>query len=111
MNSYGCTAYVQHDIVVGPEFTFYIPNAFTPNGDGVNDFFFGTGIGIDTYDLYIFDRWGNMIFHGHDLNDMWNGKANGGSEIAQQDVYVWKVKLTDVFGKKHNYIGTVTLVK
>ena len=52
-----------------------------------------------------------MIFHGHDLNDMWNGKANGGDDMAQQDVYVWKVKLTDVFGKKHNYIGTVTLVK
>jgi gliding motility-associated-like protein len=110
-NTFGCWDTIQHDVSIGPEFTFFIPNAFTPNGDGVNDYFFGQGIGIDKYDLFIFDRWGNMIFHGHDLNDMWNGKANGGNDVAQQDVYVWKVKLTDVFGKKHNYIGTVTLVK
>ncbi len=111
VNSFGCIDSVQHYVEIGPEFTFFIPNAFTPNSDGTNDFFFGQGIGIVDYDLFIFDRWGNEIFHGHDLNDMWNGKANGGSDIAQQDVYVWTVKLTDVFGKKHNYIGTVTLVK
>lgn len=110
-NSYGCFGSVTHPVEIGPEFTFFIPNAFTPNGDGVNDFFFGQGIGIVDYDLYIFDRWGNVIFHGSDLNEMWNGRANGGDDVAQQDVYVWKVKLTDVFGKKHNYIGTVTLVK
>lgn len=110
-NSDGCMDTVDHVIEIGPEFTFYIPNAFTPNGDGINDFFFGQGIGIVEYDLLIFDRWGNMIFHGNDLNDMWDGKANGGSEVAQQDVYVWKVRLKDVFNKGHNYIGTVTLVK
>ncbi len=110
-NADGCWDTIQHPVEIGPEFTFFIPNAFTPNGDGVNDYFYGQGIGIVNYDLYIFDRWGNMIFHGHDLNDMWNGKANGGDDMAQQDVYVWKVKLTDVFGKKHNYIGTVTIVK
>lgn len=111
VNSYGCVGTVSHYVEIGPEFTFFIPNAFTPNGDGTNDFFFGQGIGIVDYTLLIFDRWGNEIFTGHDLNDMWNGKANGGSEVAQQDVYVWKVHLTDCFGKKHNYIGTVTLVK
>lgn len=110
-NVYGCTDFVSHYVEIGPEFTFFIPNAFTPNGDGTNDFFFGQGIGIVDYDLFIFDRWGNQIFHGDDLYDMWDGRANGGDDVAQQDVYVWKVKLTDVFGKKHNYIGTVTLVK
>ncbi|MFL5763373.1 MAG: PKD domain-containing protein [Bacteroidia bacterium] len=110
-NSYGCVDTTVKPIEIGPEFTFYIPNAFTPNGDGVNDYFYGQGIGIIKYDLMIFDRWGNLIFEGNDLNKMWDGKANGGDEIAQQDVYVWKVHLTDVFQKKHSYIGTVTLVK
>lgn len=106
-----CYATVSHTIDVGPEFTFYIPNAFTPNGDGINDYFNGTGIGIDKYELFIFDRWGNNIFYTDSLGKPWDGKANHGAEMAQQDVYVWKVKLTDVFGKKHNYIGTVTIVK
>jgi gliding motility-associated-like protein len=111
-NSYGCRDTVQHPVEIGPEFTFFIPNAFTPNGDGVNDLFYGQGIGIKKYDIYIFDRWGNMIYHGDDINTaMWDGRANHGDEVAQQDVYVWKVRLTDVFEKKHNYIGTVTLVK
>lgn len=110
-NNDGCADTTQQDIIIGPEFTFYIPNAFTPNGDGVNDFFFGTGIGIKIYDIYIFDRWGNMIYHGDNIyTSRWDGKANHGSDTAQQDVFVWKVKLTDVFGKKHNYIGTVTLI-
>lgn len=112
VNAQGCVDEVAHPIEVGPEFTFYIPNAFTPNGDGVNDYFFGQGIGIVKYDIYIFDRWGNMIYHGDDIDaSKWDGRANHGADVAQQDVYVWKVKLTDVFGKKHNYIGTVTLVK
>jgi gliding motility-associated-like protein len=110
-NSYGCWDTVPHYVYIGPEFTFFIPNAFTPNGDGINDYFQGAGIGIAVYDIWIFDRWGNMIWHTEDLSDKWNGKANGGPEQAQQDVFVWKVKLLDVFGKTHRYMGTVTLVK
>ena len=52
-----------------------------------------------------------MIFRGKELTAKWDGIANDGEEIAQIDVYVWKVTLTDVFFKTHNYIGTVTLVK
>lgn len=110
-NKDGCVNRIEHLIEIGPEFTFYIPNAFTPDGDNINDKFSGKGIGIVTYDFTIFDRWGNLIFHSTKLEDQWDGRANGGEEIAQQDVYVWKVKLTDCFGKKHSYIGTVTLVK
>ena len=110
-NADGCYDTVSHEIFIGPAFTFFIPNVFTPNGDGINDYFFGSGIGIVKCDLWIFDRWGDMIFHGKDLNDKWNGIANDGDRIAQMDVYVWKVTLTDVFDKVHNYIGIVSLVK
>lgn len=94
-----------------PEFTFYAPNTFTPNGDGKNDVFMGYGTFIQNYDLMIFDRWGDQIFRTDDLNKWWDGKANGGSEIAQEDVYIYVVNLTDFNNKKHKFIGHVTLIK
>lgn len=110
-NTDGCYDTVAHEVFIGPEFTFFIPNVFTPNADGTNDYFFGSGIGIIKYDLWIFDRWGDMIFHGKELHDKWDGRANDGGNMAQIDVYVWKVRLTDVFNRVHYYIGTVTLVE
>jgi len=98
-NANGCYDSIKHEVIIGPDFTFYIPNAFSPNGDGTNDLFFGIGIGIIKYEIHIFDRWGNMIFHGENLYDTWDGKANGGNDVAQQDIYVWKVSLTDVFNE------------
>ncbi len=110
-NASGCADTIIHEIVIGPEFSFFIPNAFTPNNDGTNDYFRGEGIGILKYELMIFDRWGNMIFYSDDLNKAWDGKANNGTQVSQQDIYVWKVKLTDVFKKKYDYIGTVTILR
>jgi gliding motility-associated-like protein len=110
-NQYGCmdTAYVP--VEIGPEFTFYIPNAFTPsNNDGINDYFNGIGIGIAEYEMWIFDRWGERIFYTNDINKGWDGKVQGKSPEGKQDVYTWKVKLKDVLGKKHDYIGHVTLL-
>lgn len=99
------------EIVVNPEYAFFIPNAFSPNGDGINDFFYGSGIGITIYDLWIFDRWGNMVFHSNELNKGWDGKIKNGLEVSQMDVFAWKVELNDVLGKKHSYIGTVTITR
>jgi gliding motility-associated-like protein len=110
-NQYGCVDDTTIEVIVEPDFTFFIPNAFTPNGDGVNDGFFGTGIGINTYQIWVFDRWGNMIFESNDMNKAWDGRVQGHPDICQQDVYVWKVVLTDVFNKKHTYVGHVSLVK
>ena len=50
-------------------------------------------------------------FNTADINTGWDGRANNGKDVAQEDVFVWKVKLTDVFGVVHDYIGTVTIVK
>lgn len=111
MNLFGCTDTVIHQIVINPEFSFFAPNAFSPNGDGLNDYFGAKGMGIEIYELMIFDRWGNLIFYSDELDKTWDGKANQGAEKAQQDTYVWKVKLTDVYRKKHNYIGTVSIIR
>lgn len=110
-NQYGCVDTVEHDIIIGPDWTFYIPNAFSPNGDGVNDFFNGKGLNILQYEMLIFDRWGDMIFQTNDLAVSWDGKANKGSKQAQQDVYIYQIILRDVFNKQHKYVGHVTLVR
>ena len=115
VNSYGCTDSVTIPVIIQPIFTFYIPNAFTPNGDGKNEGFKGVGEGIDnnTYNMWIFDRWGLMIYYTSDLNQVWDGHMRGdeGRPVLQEDVYVWKVKFSDIFGMQHEYHGTVTLVK
>jgi large repetitive protein len=111
-NEYLCTDTVVHCLQVDPEFTFFIPNAFTPaESHGTNDGFSGYGTNISQYDMWIFDRWGNEIFHTDDLYEKWDGRANHGKDVAQQDVYVYLVKLYDFKGNLHKYRGTVTLVR
>ena len=109
--NFGCTNNTQLCIIIDPEFTFFIPNAFSPNGDGINDEFYGKGDYIKKYELLIYDRWGNLIFFADDIHKHWDGIANHGKEIAQEDVYVYVVKITDHKDKKHKYTGTVTIVK
>jgi len=112
VNQYGCTDDTTLEVIVMPEFTFYIPNAFTPNGDGLNDVFFGSGIGIATYEMWIFDRWGNLIFTSKDINQTWDGTVQGNNgSLCQIDTYVWKVSIVDVFDKRHKYIGHVSLIR
>lgn len=111
-NQYGCTDDTTLRVEIAPEFTFFIPNAFTPNGDGKNETFFGQGIGIAKYEMWIFDRWGNLIFTATDINDGWDGKVQGGSgELCMQDVYVWRVNIVDVYGQKHRLVGHVSVVR
>jgi gliding motility-associated-like protein len=112
-NQYGCMDTATQVIDVIDDFVFYAPNAFTPDGNGINDTFLPKGIGYDvhTFNLMIFDRWGNLIFTSNDYQKGWDGRANGGSNIAQMDVYVWKVELIDNVKKDHHYIGSVSLVK
>lgn len=134
-NNYGCWDTISYPVEILPEFTFYIPNSFTPNDDKNNTLFFGKGRGIKQYTIEIFDRWGNLQwdceFTGKntDWDDAgkdgmpaackWDGKNEGGGgdiggrsgTLAQEDVYVWKVNLTDVFDKKHRYVGHVSVVR
>ncbi len=108
---FGCADTAHQTIVIEPDFEFFIPNAFTPNDDGINDTFSGKGIFITKYEMMIYDRWGNLVFFSTDINKPWTGKANLGDHIAQADVYVYKIKLTDINTREHAYKGIVKLVR
>lgn len=108
---YGCIDTTYQNVIIEPDFAFYIPNAFSPNDDDINDTFIGKGIFIQDFDMKIFDRWGNLIFVSTDINKPWDGKANNGTDFAQMDVYIYLIKLTDIKMKHHKYTGKVTLVR
>jgi gliding motility-associated-like protein len=79
-NTYGCVDTVSLFIDVRPEFSFFIPNCFTPNGDEANEAFFGSGTGIKKYHLMIFDRWGDLIWQTEDIHQGWMvGRTTGSS--------------------------------
>lgn len=108
-NIYGCTDEVTHSLEVKPDYGIYVPNAFTPNGDGYNDMFYAEGFNIQEFELFIFDRWGNLIYEAEDMNRGWDGRRHG--DLVQEDVYVWKVNATDIFNEKHELYGHVTVVR
>ncbi|MCX6295115.1 MAG: PKD domain-containing protein [Bacteroidetes bacterium] len=106
----GCIDSVVHEVEIVPIFTLYIPNAFTPDGNGNNDYFAPKGIEISEFKMMIFDRWGELIFQSDDIATGWDGKANNGDKIAEQGVYVYKIEVRDFSQKYHDYIGHVTLL-
>ncbi len=111
-NSHGCKDSVKNCLTVVPEFTYFIPNTFTPNGDGKNEVFNGKGTYLKTYRMLIFDRWGNMVFFSNDPEMGWDGTiATGSGQTAPQGEYVYKVDLTDFYDQKHSYNGTLTLIR
>ncbi|MCO6499126.1 MAG: PKD domain-containing protein, partial [Vicingus serpentipes] len=110
-NQYGCADSISKPVEIKDVYTFFAPNAFTPDGDGVNDVFLPQGHAIDLneYKLYIFNRWGELIFETHHYDEGWDGTVNG--VLVQTDTYVWRVELQDIFGKNHQYIGRVSVMK
>lgn len=110
---FGCIDSATIDVNIKNDFTFYAPNAFTPNANGNNDTFLPRGTYWDPakFNLHIFDRWGNLIFVSTDVNQGWDGNVKGGSKLVESDVYVWTVEISDQSGEKHYYTGSVTVVK
>jgi gliding motility-associated-like protein len=72
-NQEGCKDTISQTLVVLPDFYFYFPNAFTPNSNGNNDLYMGYGVGIKSYRMRIFDRWGELLFETTDLYTGWDG--------------------------------------
>ncbi len=110
---HGCIDSVKHHITVQNEFTLYIPTAFSPDGDGINDGFkaVGHGIDIDNYYIAVYDRWGEVIWSSTDLFEEWKGTAKNGNKTIQVGTYKWIVVCKDFNGVEHTKSGNVTIVR
>jgi gliding motility-associated-like protein len=89
----------------------FIPNAFSPNGDGKNDVFRPEIIGIDetAYELYIYDRWGKLVFLTKKTTEGWDGRING--KFSEPGIFVYTVKYKEVNGIEKRVKGAFTLVR
>jgi gliding motility-associated-like protein len=85
--------------------------AFSPNDDGNNDTFAAKGRFIVTYNLEIYDRWGNVIFESNDIDTGWNGTGTDGVTPAPPGNYGFKIFGLDPAGQKFEKVGSITLVR
>lgn len=108
-NVYGCTDSIAKPVNIRPNFALFIPNAFTPNGDSYNTTFAAKGFGIKEYTMYVFNRWGELIYTANDIDKGWDGTLNGAD--CQQDLYVYRIDVVDINLKKHQYRGSVSLIR
>jgi len=111
-NQHGCADSTSLTIIIEGIFTLYVPNAFTPDGDGLNDMFkpVGDGVDVEDYRLMIFNRWGEPIWETRDFEAGWDGQSNGYS--SPDGVYVWKIITRDRFtDERKQFVGHVTLVR
>ncbi|HSY77902.1 MAG TPA: PKD domain-containing protein, partial [Bacteroidia bacterium] len=109
VNKHGCRDTVDHCLDVQPQYTIYIPNAFTPDANGVNDYFAPKGDYIKNFEMWIFDRWGQQIFHTTDIYTGWDGTIHGNR--VQEDTYVYLIYATDPTNLQHSYLGRVSVVR
>jgi gliding motility-associated-like protein len=99
VNQYGCADSLTKEIFIKDELLFYIPNAFTPDGDGYNDVWFpyGTGYHHDSYHLRIFNRWGDVVFETRDNRAGWVGESSVGEYYFVPDgIYTYLIEVRDL---------------
>ncbi|MDA1336260.1 MAG: choice-of-anchor L domain-containing protein [Bacteroidetes bacterium] len=105
----GCTNQA-FTLVRGPVL-LYVPTAFTPNNDGINDAFKVVGSQIMKYEIWIMNRWGETVFHSTDLNDVWIGDVQGGTHFAENGIYNWVIRLKGYNTDAEEYTGSLQLMR
>jgi gliding motility-associated-like protein len=110
--NFGCSDTTQRQVFVEQNISFYIPNAFTPYAGGMNPIFKPSGEGIDlsTFEMRVFDRWGEQVCFTRDMEKGWDGKIKG-NKIAEPGVYGWQMSFYDVKFRYHALKGFVVLLK
>jgi len=103
----GCSASADAWIYFDP--LLYVPNAFTPDKDQLNGEFLVTAGNIRNFRLFIFDRWGQIIFESKRIDQGWDGTYRG--QECQDGVYTWKIEYEDLRQTPHELIGHVTLIR
>jgi gliding motility-associated-like protein len=87
-----------------------VPNAFSPDGDGINDFFTAVSDGVEDYSIEIYNRWGELVFQSDDINHYWDGTYKG--KKSMQDAYVYVIRAKGLEDNQPTVLkGTVSLIR
>ena len=105
----GCTVSASVQITVNGEPPVYVPNAFSPNGDGINDVWYVYGTGIKDIKAMIFDRWGEKVFETDDQSQGWDGRFRG--QLQSPDVYIYLVNIVYLDGTTTSKQGSLSLIR
>ena len=103
-----CMDSISKKIIMYYDFVLHVPAAFTPNDDGDNDQFGPIGLRMDKYEsfgLYVYNQWGEMIFETEDINERWDGAD------SQNGSYAWAIVIVDELGEVRKKVGEVLLIK
>ncbi len=111
LTEHACADTVTIPIIIEEAFTMYIPSAFTPGKDGINDEFLCYGEGFTDFELRIFNRWGEQLFFTTDKNKGWNGRKHNVGEIVEGGTYIYQVQVMDFEKHPHKFRGQVNLIK
>ncbi|MEX1188864.1 MAG: choice-of-anchor L domain-containing protein [Bacteroidia bacterium] len=110
-NSKGCTDTTSIEVRVDLGFKVYIPAAFTPNEDGLNDLFKVYGEEFTDFSMQVFNRWGQLLYQSFDADNGWDGKTRLSDEKVAGGVYIYTIELKDKFGLPYTYRGEVTVLR
>jgi gliding motility-associated-like protein len=108
-NEIGCTDTVTKPVYIKPEFYFYAPNSFTPDGDRFNNVYEVSVIGATDFLFQIFDRWGQLVYETTDMYFQWDGTYKG--EILADAVFVYKARVVDREKFPHTYEGHIVVLR
>ena len=118
ITNFGCKDTVQSYISVRDEYTFYAPTYISPDNDDLNDVFYviGNGITAKNFKMYIYDRWGEIIYETDQYDPLdpqkygWDGRAKNNKEVPI-GTYTWLVKYTDPSNVQHDKSGAITVIR
>lgn len=106
----GCGDTIVKSLFVWEDFQLHVPNAFTPNGDGLNDVFLFKGVGLQSFSAVITNRWGDEVYSwSDDPENGWDGTHNGIPVPAE--VYTYRIVAYDYHGRAHKFFGHLTVVR
>ena len=107
ISSHQCTDSITNTVIVSNDLQILMPNAFTPNGDNVNDVFKPIGVGIQKLQITIYNRWGELMYSSDDKNGGWDGTFMG--KQVQQGAYLYLIKARGLYGPFQYFKGMIML--
>ncbi len=110
-NEFGCKDELIHEVVVEEEFSVFVPTAFTPNNDGLNDVFEVKVNGVYSFEMKIYNRWGEMVYFSDNIDHGWDGKESLSNDVIENGTYLYHIYVTDDNEKPWVYNGELNLMK